>query len=690
MKNRNTTWAGMAVLSLVCGAQAAKYYWINPAGGTFDDGLNWSLTEGGAVANAAPSSAADSANFPASGFSGDTYTVRVTNSVTTSANSSREFAFPSGKRLVLDIASGVCWTLLPLGSDSYVNFPGESSTVAVTNGAWCAGKHVNLASAAASHDLTLSVSGTGTVVSNQAWDIWVGKAGYGNRLVVTNGGTVLSTRGVYIGGDAVSASNNAAEVRGAGSLLYATSAENNSLAGAVAIGRDGSGNRLTVADGGTVYAGYFVNNYSLYLGRNDAAARNVLEVLAGGTMIVSNMTAIGVNGSGNLLRVDGGILTNDAGTVFHVGAGNGDSNRMEVVNGGLVSVWGHVRLGVTSNSTYNVALVSDPGSQLRTRAYDISVGTLGHFNTMVVSNGAQTVAKRSFYVGGEPDSSTGWPSNNTLWVAGAGTVVTNEGGNNDGLHIGKRGQGNRLIVEDGASVRVSYIYIGEAAGASGNELVATDSTLALRGHMYIGYSAGTSNNAVRLVRSRYVSSQFDLDVGYAGNDNLLSLEEGSTANIPREVFIGRTATATNNVLSVEKSAFTTSNNYTHVRNGSRLRLLGDSNTVVVAHLTLTNAMSALEFRVDSTNFRPLKVRWHTYLRDSTKLVVDAKKLQEAGVIGNVSVPLISVIEPSGSMNADLSAMTVETEPPGCEVAIIGKNVVLTNVPGRPGTMILLQ
>ncbi len=116
----------------------------------------------------APSSAADSANFPASGFSGDSYAVRVTNSVTTSANSSHEFAFPTGKRLVLDIAPGVCWTLLPLGSDSYINFPGESSTVAVTNGAWCAGKHVNLASVAASHDLTLSVSGTGSVFQTAA------------------------------------------------------------------------------------------------------------------------------------------------------------------------------------------------------------------------------------------------------------------------------------------------------------------------------------------------------------------------------------------------------------------------------------------------------------------------------------------------------------------------------------------
>jgi len=689
MKNRNTAVAVTVVLSLVCAAQAAKYYWINPDGGFFDDGLNWSLTEGGAAANAAPSSASDSADFPASSFSGDTYTVRVTNSVTTSANSSHEFAFPTGKRLVMDIAPGVGWTVLPYGSDSYINFPGASSSVAVTNGAWCLGKHINLASSASSHDLTLSVSGTGSVVSNSAWDIWIGKAGYGNRLVVTNGGTVLSSRGVYVGGNAESASNNTAEIRGQGSLLYATSTEGSDMAAGVAIGRDGCDNTATVADGGTVYAGFLVNNYSLYMGRNATALRNTLNVLAGGTFVISNAAIVGVNGSFSTLRVDGGVFSNEYGTVFYVGGGTADSNRLDISNGGMVNIWGHVRLGVTSNSTHNVALVSDSGSLLRTRAYDISVGTYGHFNTMVVSNGAQVVARRSFYVGGEPDNATGWPSNNTLRVVGAGTVVTNEGGNGDSLHLGKRGQGNRLIVEDGASVRVSYIYVGESAGASDNEILATDSTLSLRGHLYIGYSAGASNNAMRLVRSRYVSSQFDLDVGYAGNDNLLTVKD-SVVNLPREVFIGRTATATNNLLSVENSAFTTSNNYTHVRNGGRLRLLGDSNTVVVAYLMLTNAMSALEFRVDSTNFRPLRVRWHTYLRDATKLVVDAKKLQEAGVIGNVSVPLISVLEPSGSMNANLSAMTVETEPPGCEVTIVGKNVVLTKVPGRPGTMILLQ
>ncbi len=682
-----------AILFLGCARQSAatNYYWVNSSGGYFDDGRNWSLTEGGSAAGAVPG-AADSVAFPVSSFpAGGSYAVQITNGATTVANSSSHaFAFPSDRQLTLNISPGTLWTLLPAGADSYINFPGALSTLDVTGGgAWMAGKHLCLASSATNHDLTLSVSGAGTVVSNQAWDVWVGKAGYGNRLVVTNGGTVLSSRGVYVGGDAASASNNTVLVSGTHSLLYAAGVENNGSAAAVAIGRDGSGNTLTVTNGGLVYAGGLVNCYSLYLGRNATAVGNTLEVLSGGTFVVSNAVGIGVDGSFSKMRIDGGVMTNQTGTSFGLGANTADSNRIEVVNGGVLSVSGHFRMGVTSNSTDNATLISGLGSQLNVRMYDIAVGAQGHCNTMIVTNGGLAFANRSIFVGGENDTSTGWASSNTLFVAGSGSVASNKGANaNDATYVGKRGQRNRIFLEKGATLAAYYLYVGYMSGTFDNAIVASNSTIAARGHLYLGYSANSSNNFVRLVRSTYTSTQYDLDLGYGGPNNWISLEDGSSMTIPRATYIGYSSTASNNVLSIENSTFHGDQyNYCTVGYGGRIRMLGDSNTVFVGQLILTNATSALEFRVDTTNFAPMTVNFKAYLRDATKLIVDARKLQQAGVVGTVSVPLLSAGE---SLTANLAAMTVETKPAGCAVSVVGKKIVLTKVPAPPGTTVMLQ
>jgi hypothetical protein len=219
-------------------------------------------------------------------------------------------------------------------------------------------------------------------------------------------------------------------------------------------------------------------------------------------------------------------------------------------------------------------------------------------------------------------------------------------------------------------------------------LEATDSVIAARGHFYIGYTADASNNVVRLVRSTYTSSQYDLDVGRLGSDNLVSLEDGSSMTIPRSTYIGHYDGSSNNVLSVENSTFHGDQyQYCIVNNGGRIRVLGDSNTVFVGQLLLTNATSALEFRVDTTNFTPIAVNYKAYLRDETKVMVDARNLRQAGVIGSVSVPLLSAGE---LLSADLGTMTVETQPVGCTVEVVGKKLVLTKVPGPPGTTVLIQ
>ena len=118
-------------------------------------------------------------------------------------------------------------------------------------------------------------------------------------------------------------------------------------------------------------------------------------------------------------------------------------------------------------------------------------GNYSYGNTLVATNGA-SVAARTIYVGagGVNEGILYTSSNNTLKVTGTGTAITAKGANDGGiLHCGYGySSGNLVLVENGASVDVNYIYAGcnknalyapsnntiRAAGAATTVTVATD------------------------------------------------------------------------------------------------------------------------------------------------------------------------------------------------------------------------
>lgn len=121
-----------------------------------------------------------------------------------------------------------------------------------------------------------------------------GGGGWGNQVVVTNGGKLDSTTAGFIAiGNGAASSNNSVLVTGAGSLWDAG-------ANIIRVGSSGAGNRLHVTQGGEVRAN------DVFLGSAFSSTNNVILLTEGGTLDTTSLSNVG--GNTGTFTNRGGIL----------------------------------------------------------------------------------------------------------------------------------------------------------------------------------------------------------------------------------------------------------------------------------------------------------------------------------------------------------------------------------------------
>jgi T5SS/PEP-CTERM-associated repeat protein len=76
---------------------------------------------------------------------------------------------------------------------------------------------------------------------------------------------------------------------------------------------------------------------------------------------------------------------------FHIG-GNGSSNELDILNGGLVTD-SYGTIGYMNSSWGNVVMVSDPGSLWRAPTLYVGLG-FGTNNQLIVTNGGTVTTKQ--------------------------------------------------------------------------------------------------------------------------------------------------------------------------------------------------------------------------------------------------------------------------------------------------------
>ena len=376
------------------------------------------------------------------GYLGSSNQLSIVNGGSTYALSSYlGFFTTSSNNIVIVNGNG---SLFSNAFNIYLGLNGPANRLVVSNGAAALTEDGILGYTNSSFGNVAVVDGAGSTWSN-ALNLFVGYVSAGNQLIVTNGGMVYGANS-YVGTYPLS-SNNTAIVTGAGSIWLATT---NFI-----IGDEGSGNSLTIKNGGLVISpvgnlGYFVgssNNTALVTDVGSVWSNTIGGVGIGGpssgnSLIISNggeVFGLGEIGNGStssnnsaIITGTGSIWTNPTPYGFYIGY-QSRSNTMQITSGGTVFDSGGI-LGYFG-ATNNLAVVSGPGS-VWNNTNQFFVGYDGYACRLVVSNSGAVF-------GGSNDTYLGQLLNfgansNSVLVSGSGSIWSNPAN----LFIGEDAYGN--------------------------------------------------------------------------------------------------------------------------------------------------------------------------------------------------------------------------------------------------------
>ncbi len=489
------------------------------------------------------------------------------------------------------------------GFDLYVGDAGSGNRLVITNGGLVGNDFAVLGNSTSSSSNEAVVTGTNSFWSNRN-DLSVGWIGDGNRLVISNGGLV----GDFVGRLGVfSSSNNEAVVTGAGSFWSNRSS--------VYVGENGSGNRLVISNGGTVSAIIVTLGVTTNSGSNriTVAAGNLIVTNGSGTAALDIRRGTNVFNAG-LIHVDQLVMNNAAG-VFEFNGGTlitrgafisngadfvvGDSgttpavwdvrdgasdhflsgslqvgvgtplSQLLLTNGALLTNSLDGVLGFNSTDRSNTAFLAGASSRWLMGG-DLIVGRNGGFNQLVISNGARV---------GNDQGSIGLLSagtNNLAIVTGAGSLWSNR----SDLRVGVSGDGNRLVVSNAGTVFAgTNVYVGLNSGALSNLLLISSGGLVTNGgDGVVGFSTGANSNTASLsdANTRWLMGG-DLFIGSNGAFNQLVISNG--ARVGNEAgSIGNGSSSSNNEVLVTGAGSSWSN-----RNGLTVGGGGSGNRLVISN-----------------------------------------------------------------------------------------------------------
>jgi T5SS/PEP-CTERM-associated repeat protein len=334
---------------------------------------------------------------------------------------------------------------------------------------------------------TNAIEGGMTVVldgTNSSWNttsnvMYVGNSTDGNTLSLENGALANTDTNLVVGNSADS-TGNSLEVSGSGSVAQ--------IGNDLLVGNDGSSdNLLEIMDGGMVNVS---NDFILGFESGNNTAR--LAGLAGtnATLNVSGHLTVGMEGNGNELFISSNAVVNISGLAM---IGDQSNNNLIELNG--------------SNAVLNVS------SNLIAGTEDASG------NRFTISEGVANLGG-NLVLGSETNG-----INNRLTVAGSNSTL-NVGSE---LIVGYGGDNNRADIADGATVNVSSnAWIGMASSGNYLEVIGTNSMLSVANNLYIGSTNGLSEgNALGVYETAMVWVGGDLSL----SSSEIEIEYGSQVEV---------------------------------------------------------------------------------------------------------------------------------------------------------------
>jgi T5SS/PEP-CTERM-associated repeat protein/autotransporter-associated beta strand protein len=242
------------------------------------------------------------------GFYGSSNSLVISNgSSVESRHGTIGFDSSSSNNSVLVTGTISAWTNT---SELTVGYQGSSNSLVISNGGSVVSLNGRIGTQSSSNNVL--VTGTGSAWTNTT-ELLIGNTGSDNSLVISNGGAVVT--GMCLIGDQSTASNNSVLVTGTISAWTNT--------GDLFVGYYGSSNSLVISNGGTVAnRDGFIGFYA------DSSNNSVLVTGTGSTWTNSGTLVVGVEGTGNTLTVaEGGTI---AAANIVIAASNGSSGTLNV------------------------------------------------------------------------------------------------------------------------------------------------------------------------------------------------------------------------------------------------------------------------------------------------------------------------------------------------------------------------
>jgi T5SS/PEP-CTERM-associated repeat protein len=450
------------------------------------------------------------------------------------------------------------------------------------------------------------VTGTGSIWSNSG-NLYVGYQGSSNRLTIANGGRVYNSGLGATIGLLAGANNNAVTVTGSNSVW------NNS--GFLDFGDSSSGNTLTIANGGRVD-----NNSWGVIGLNPGSSNNAVTVTGAGSVWNTHGLAVGLSGSGNTLTLANGGAVYNSGVGASIGSQAGANNNAVTVTG-TGSVWtnsGDLFVGehgsgntltiangsVVSNdmgliggyANNNAVTVTGPNS-VWNNSSDLAIGLTGSSNTLIIANGGKVINNNGTI-------GNFFANNNAVTVTGAGSVWSNSGA----LNVGYSSSGNTLTIANGGKVSDANGWIGYVNGANNNSVTVTGGSVWLNSDaLYVGYD-GSGNSLAVSAGGNVAFSQFYLGYNADAGNNTLSISDASTTfgSLANDLAVGYQGA--NNHLIVANGATVLDANgyvgYTNSANGNTAQINGvwlNSANLYIGNLGANNSMAIAGGTVSDSN-----------------------------------------------------------------------------------------
>ena len=468
-----------------------------------------------------------------------------------------------------------------------VGSSGSGNSLVVTNGATLrtdltnasSGTTIGSTSFASNNVLTVTGSGSGWVQTNTSRVVYVGDSGdnnqlafrggsvssigatinignqaaaTGNSLLVTDSGTILTNRGIFLGGG----SNQSLVISGGAQVVSTNTGStgaNPSLSLGNTFGANATGHSALITGVGTTYRMAGGANIGYQGGPGSIVVSNGAQVFNSAIAYVGYGSA--ANGSSALVTGTGSVWSNSS--TFSIGVGANTNSSMTVRDGAIVHSGNGTEVGANTNSV-GASLTID-GATWNQNAQVFRAGYRGSENRVLITNGGVLNLSNNVLNVGEGQSDAIGSHSNVMTVTGPNSSINQAAlPSASGNNFGFRGRDNSFVISNGATAVMGGTtasngmnQIGWDTNSSGNSLVVTDagSFFGGRGDLEIGVR-GSSNFASVLNGGLITNGTVRIGASNSANANYLLVDGvGSVFSNRISVTVGN-GTNTGNRLTV--------------------------------------------------------------------------------------------------------------------------------------------